>query len=454
MAMKRGTQISVINLFGNVPARKKHLKSDYTEAKYCVDIITRHALQYYNVGFKLIHNDKVLLDAPKTKSLRDKIALVYGEDIAKEMIPVELLGNGRVSGYISKPNNSRSDRQYETLFVNNRFVKSIALNKAVEEAYRSVMFHGRYPIYILHIQVDPRNIDVNVHPSKTVVKIADEGKIYGLILSGIRDVLSKHNLLPSLDHNSFVNRKNMNDNNLKGVKVGIKNFSKIHSKYGISEDKQSSLSELGYADSSNINSVINDSYVNNKDDVRFRILGQIYKTYVLIETEEGLMVIDQHAAHERVLFEELYNQWKSKKIPIQTLLEPLLIDMSAKEYITFQNNKEYLVSLGFVFEDFGDKSILIRQVPKMFKKFDMALFRELISSENAQKQFKDKIQNMIATMACRAAIKAGDELTNEMIKKLLLQMKNPKFPYSCPHGRPTTILITEKDLEKLFKRNM
>ncbi len=435
----KGTKIEISHLFFNTPVRKKYLKDINYELNKIVDIITRYALINEGISFKVIHNDKLIFNSPKARNLLEKIVTIYGKETAKQMIPVNFEGKIRVHGYISKPSLSRSDKKQQSIFINNRYVKNDTITKAVYEGYRSLLFHGRHPIVIFRIRTDPKEIDVNVHPTKRIVKLSKENEVYNNVYEAVKQSLDNYNLIPN---------------------VGLKETgAKPIKKYAILKDKQSILvakeEEKEYGQKKEDNSSLSKEVKKEKARIGpFRAIGQVNKTYILAESPAGLAIIDQHAAQERILYEKFLKHFNDKGIKKQKLIRPSVFELSVVESNILKDNLGIFKKIGFEIEEYGRNSILIRSVPYIFERFDKNLFMDMLSEigEIRQKAAGKIKEERIIRFACRKAIKAGLELTMKQMEELIENLDKCEMPYTCPHGRPTIINITLAELERKFKR--
>tara|TARA_Y100000310_G_scaffold227412_1_gene229663 strand:- start:1216 stop:2919 length:1704 start_codon:yes stop_codon:yes gene_type:complete len=424
-----GTTMEVHDLFYNVPARKKFLRADSTELSHCIDIVTRYSLLRQDVSFALIHNGRELLQSPKTDKLLNKLVAIYGKDIAKEMIEVDFEDSfAYVTGYILKPYLAKKDSM-QTFFVNGRYVKDKVIQKAIKDAYGTLLFLGRIPAAVLSITVQPNSIDVNVHPAKEVIKFEKEDQLYTVVFDAIKQTIEKNNLIPKVS---------VDDTAIQ---------SSSGKSYPLDQDSQQVLTAK--QSSPKITQT-------SKKDTRlpiipFKILGQINKLYVICEDTRGLLIVDQHAAEERVNYERFLDQVRTKKVEKQQLLEPIIITLEPSEITFIEHSLELFSSMGFEIELFGKRQYQIRKVPKVFSHMTQDLFFSMLDAMSSEPI--EKIQHeKAAMMACKASVKAGDSLTTPVITQIIERLSQCKNPYTCPHGRPTIISIPIGELEKKFKR--
>lgn len=420
-----GTIVEVKDLFYNTPVRKKYLKTIIVEFNHIAEIVIRYSLANTDKSFRLVHNNKLVFFSPKTRTLFDKIITVYGKEIAKNLIPVHYKQESiEVTGYISKPSLTRNDKQQQSIYINGRYIKNNIITKAVYDAYHSLLFSNRHPIFILMLAVDPKKVDVNIHPTKRVVKLLNEDIFYNAVYNAVNKALTTKPLIfePKL----------------------VKRIGKIK-EYKITKDEQSVLiakdKEIKkIAPSEKIGPVI--------------ILGQINKTYIIAESSRGLLIVDQHAAQERIIYEQFLKDYKNKGVKVQRLIRPKLVELTLPEANVVRGNLELLKNLGFHVEDYGKNTFIIRTIPAIFDKYVPGLFKDLIKELSfIDKKVIDKIkEEKIIMFACKKAIKAGEELTTYQMEKIIKDLENTEQPYTCPHGRPTLINISLQELERKFRR--
>ncbi|MFW6231081.1 MAG: DNA mismatch repair endonuclease MutL, partial [Nanoarchaeota archaeon] len=540
VACPKGTTIVVKNLFYSMPARKKHLRTNASEAGKIADIITKYAVINPLVYFRLTVDGKQVINSPNTASLLNNIVDIYGNDVARELLELDYKDEFyNIKGYISKPSFSRSDKDFMNVFVNGRFVKNKTIIDAVYDAYHTLLHGQRYPFALLQITIDPKKLDVNIHPNKLKIKIEQEGKLYEILFDLVRDVLKSHDitskqetaeeevqgtLAEDKDAPSAETSVDARDESSGATASASRPAAQVQParKYPIQTERQQVFSEEGREEESSRRSQVKDKdieypadssvktsgrpapeiaeqgtdtnmqsgsvrlkevkseenmsyeeamrarqddsettsaekYIDTSVKKKMRILGQIYKTYIVIESENGLLLMDQHAAHERVLFDEILNDTMNMTFDKQELLSPVELDLSLRETSAIESNKALLKQFGFELENFGGGSYLLRTVPVVFGKVqDKQFLTDLVSDllNHAKVNSLDKMKReVVSTMACRAAIKAGDDLTNEMMKDIVTQFFSLDMSYTCPHGRPIMLEISISELEKRFKRS-
>ena len=446
VAINKGTAIKVMDLFFNTPARLKFLKTNYTEELHIIDTVLGIALANIGISFKLITDEKEILFFPKDADLKERIRLYFNKEISDNLIEINNLSdNIKVYGFVGKPQISRNDRNAQFLFVNKRNVTSKRLNFAIYDGFSTHLMKGKYPVSFIFIDINPSLIDVNVHPTKAEVKFKDEGKIYNMIKQAVADGLLYSDL--SVQQPAI--------NSVYDVKKEIENSIKD---YFINEADanpqtlfKSKPFEVKHQDKKI--EVKSDS----KEYLYIKVIGQLNKTYIIGEDDENLVLIDQHAAHEKVLYEKITKEINNDNVRLQELLIPEIIEVNQHEKKIIQNNISVFKKIGFEIEEFGEKEFKITTHPVIIRSKAATLFvREAISLliEKEKAENEEVLKKIISTLACRAALKAGDELSNQEIEGLLKEYFEISSPYSCPHGRPAIIKISFYELEKMFKRKI
>jgi len=458
----QGTTIEIRNLFFNTPVRKKFLKTDAVELRHIIDVVTHYALLHESVDFKLTHENHELLNAPSMGDQRSNIASIYGISIAKELLEIDYEDDlVRIEGLICKPLNSRNDRNQQVLFVNNRWVRSKELTDAVYEGYKSRLFVNKHPIFVLSLTLNPHNVDVNVHPQKMEIKIEQINEVSKVVTQSVIKTLEKHNLIPLMDVES------------EALTMGAE----VRKTYTFEPSQQTTLkveeTTASYSDSYDLGSYVTpEEEVIEKGDYNkisepvkeveqiveklphMKIFGQVHKTFFVAETEGGVLFIDQHAAHERVMYEKFMKQFKDASVSVQELLQGGVLELTAAEKVLVEENIEELSVMGFSIEPFGGNTFILKSVPSVFGRLQsrdlfQVVLHELVIGRNTLQELKELI---ITRMACRSAVMAGDELTINEMTKILSDLQKTDFPYTCPHGRPTMIKTEAFELEKKFKR--
>lgn len=538
-SMNRGTQIEVRDLFFNVPARKKFLKTTARESALINDLVNRISLANPDVSFKLFNNNKKILNTYGNGKLIDVIRTIYGKSTAENLIYFEEhKDTASVYGFIGNDTLARASRNNQSLFVNKRYVKNRSLTVAVENAFRSFNVTGKFPFFVLFIDTYPELIDVNIHPTKSEIKFKDERFIFKVVFdavhSAMREYVKDTFTLPEEEDKKFEALKEEVIQESLDKEISTLEKLKENINYKVSEDKRKEeiysynpskdyeaktevnipvdfLSKENQEESFSINNSFNSlennefkevshkreisydpiliknelkdkvsentydslessDYKYNKNEYgnsleetiyreakfpKLRVIGQFNKTYILAEYDSTLYLIDQHAAHEKILFEKYSSDIAKKKVEIQPLMIPLVVTLPTEDYLYYDENKEIFEKAGFKISDFGDNSIRIEEVPYFLDKLNPT---ELITSmiNNLKKMGTGETvevkYNKIASMSCRAAVKANDVLSILEMENLIEDLRYINDPFHCPHGRPTIIKFTSYELDKKFKR--
>lgn len=571
-----GTTFLIKDLFYNVPARRKFLKTAQTEGSYISDIVEKLALSHPDVSFKFINGSQTKLHTSGNGNRRDLIYHIYGREIAGSLFEVEYRGeNFSVSGFIGKPVITRGNRNYENFFVNGRYIKSPLLSKAVEEGYKNFLMQHQYPFVDLYFSFDADQLDVNVHPTKMELRIENNQEVYREVCNMVYNKLSHRDLIPDVPVKEedrprnivreykepipepFESRR-LNDirakvakdspyearyperrpvpqfvadrtkavaenvpasNSIAGVKYSAQDNSGIDTvshdlisgKTNYVAENQAVFGTVNNAgDSSSTDNVNNINFANNSDNInnintvndsenirninnaentnninkadtepeiiegeqqtleqlnpsfmsrdarkKHKIIGQLFKTYWLIEYEDKLFIIDQHAAHEKVLFERIMAKIKDKEFTSQIISPPIVLSLDARETEMLEKYREQIERLGYEVEHFGGKEYMISAIPDNLYKIDMKdLFIEMLDdfSDMTGRETPDLILEKVASMSCKAAVKGNDELSPAEMDELIEALLTLDNPYNCPHGRPTIISMSKYEIEKKFKR--
>ena len=422
----RGTTIAVRRLFRNLPARLKFLKSEGTENSHCAQIVTQYALANPLVAFSLLVEDRVALRTPGTGSLRDVMAQLYGTEVARALVEADYRSDTiTVTGLVAPAALSRAGRGHQSTFVNHRWVRSPLLQRAIEEGYRGLLPDGRNAIAVLNIDLPPEMVDVNVHPSKAQVKFADEHALFRSIKEAVTGALSQTRIAAEAQHVSFPTGP-----------VQQSQWSVGESEPSV-EFSPTPLSTLS-SDSPLLPPL--------------RILGQVLTTYIVAEGPDGLYLIDQHAAHERVVYDRLVEQQRKDIPETQGLLEPVTVEFTPTESAILSGLLETLTGLGFSLEPFGGHSYLLRAVPATMDVADVTGQVREIVHDLSQGPRTDILNRALEAVACHAAVRAGRQLTHDEMRGLVRQLEQTTQPRTCPHGRPTVLHFSHVQLEKLFSR--
>ncbi len=492
-----GTTFLVHNLFYNTPARKKFLKQPQTEGGYVADMMEHLALSHPHISIKFVNNGQIRFQTSGNGDLKEIIYRIYGRDMAEALIPFSLKGQGfSVSGFLGKPECNRSNRNFETSFVNGRYVKSDLLMKAMEEGYRTYLMQHKFPFYVLHFELDPDTIDVNVHPSKMEIRIHQGAELYKELSNAVFDHLKEQELIPDVKLVEDV-KKAVKEAS-KGVEKSPEPF-EINRMQMIEEEKAKyhtdgpkvadllqktapnriigSVSMPETAQNAGMHSNLRTNVIKAADHIlvekpvqldlfeehflseqskeEYQILGQVFHTYWLVAFKDRLFIIDQHAAHEKVKYERLVKELEAKSVSAQMINPPVVITLTGKEEEVLLQMAENFKALGFEIEAFGSGSYVLRGMPADLygcseKEFFMDILDEI--ADNPMKGTPDVILHKLASMACKAAVKGNHEMAMAEAEALIDELLTLEDPYHCPHGRPTIISMTKYEMEKKFKR--
>lgn len=492
-----GTTFIVRNLFYNTPPRQKFLKSAKTEGNYITEIVERLSLSHPDIAFGLIVDGKSKISTVGGGKLKDCIYQIYGRSITQNVIEInESSDDMTVRGFIGNSTISRGNRAYENVYINGRYVKSKLLSNAIEEGFVGYLMQHQYPFCVLFIETDTETVDVNVHPTKLEVRIDNALVLTDLITKSIHNAL--HNLedirTEEIDYNVNDEVDVVIEGNLGDKKPYIKpDYSSENSLENTlfktkleensividnNEEKQSSSNDIIEPYENNklntikadFSSIIKDELNNSKEDTgeqlsflseesvkKHKIIGQLFDTYWLVELEDELYIIDQHAAHEKVLYEKTLSSLADKSMTTQLISPPIIVTLSDRELSFLEENIDAFDSLGYRLEPFGGKEYAINGIPDNIYGIDpKALFMDMIGecSEISINNNSNLILEKIASMSCKAAVKGNDILSVEESKKLIDDLISLDNPFHCPHGRPTIIKMTKKEIEKKFKRTL
>lgn len=490
-----GTTFLVRDLFYNTPARKKFLKSATTEASYISDLVEKLALSHPEVSFKFINNNQTKLHTSGNGNRKDLVYQIYGREIAKSLVEVEYEGeNFSVEGYIGKPVITRGNRNYENYFINGRYIKSNLLSRAIEEGYKNYLMQHQYPFTVLYFKFPAEQLDVNVHPSKMELRFGNNELVYRDLCAFIELVLSGRNLIPEVpvvetkeeEHpvKTVSYEKTIPEpfeaKRLNAVREAVAKDSPYQVQYtehvsatqaqtqGIYKKEKSAYAgffekiaqkdeEIKENESVATEMTLADFSQEFRKEIKkaSRIIGQVFDTYWLLEYEDKLYIVDQHAAHEKVLFERTMARLKEKEFTTQMVSPPMIISLDAHEEEMLLKYEEPIRKLGYVVEPFGGREYQICGVPDNLFHIDMKdLFVEMLDdfANLSGRQTPELILEKIASMSCKAAVKGNNRLSLQEVQALMDELLTLENPFNCPHGRPTIISMTKYELEKKFKR--
>lgn len=503
VGVPKGTTILVKNLFFNTPVRRKFLKSPTTEGSYINELCERMALSKPDIAFQFIQNGQVKFHTSGNGNLQELVYRIFGKDIAKETIPVSQKGKDiSIYGVLGKPTIARANRNYENYFVNGRYIKSTLIAKAVEEGYSKHMMQHKFPFFVLNIDISSDLVDVNVHPTKMDVRFSNGEYFYDYIASSVSAMLKMQELIPQVSFGNSDKTEEMKEKFEKAPEpfettrltermeeqkqMYLKEEAAVYGKsadsmlnterpvinpnpaiLGIIKESIQTLNpgnvsnnvikseQVVYASTSEQMSLFDTPFLSKEAKKEYEIIGQLFDTYWLISYDEKLLIMDQHAAHEKVKYERLVKQFKEKNIVTQSLNPPIIISLSSKEQTILSDYREYFENLGFTIEDFGSNEIAVRTIPvdlygQNAKDMFLSLMDEVCSEVPKGKQ--ELVYEKMASMACKAAVKGNSRISVAEVKELLKEMMTLDNPYNCPHGRPTIISMTKYELEKKFKR--
>ncbi|MFC1612963.1 DNA mismatch repair endonuclease MutL [Patescibacteria group bacterium] len=467
-----GTRIRIENLFHNVPARRKFLKSATTEFNHILNALIEIALVNYNVRFKLSHNDRVVFDY-QASQWKDRVKIILGNDNFSNMVYFNReSGEMAIQGFVSIPTIVKMYKSNQYLFVNNRPIFNNIVNKAIYEGYRNLIPKGSYPMFVIKLDLEPELVDVNVHPRKQEVKFLKQQDVFRTVQAVIKEAVNSEN--KSAFYNSSFSESSSSLNNL-GVNDKPLVEQLENKKFEIPSQKQIISKEFNYGYkkiiSANLNNKISkfneDMFFDKvkgqkKDNLNWKLVGQIKNLYLLVESEQGIVLVDQHAAHERMLYDKIKSNAENENCKSQQLLSPIKLELSANEMEIFKKNLKYLEKIGFEIEVFSLNTIIVQGIPQdisnqnieeIFKgiisDFISDCGNDLASNEISLEECRDKV---ISYLACRGAVKAGNSLSFNEQFDLAGKVINEEIKSTCPHGRPIMTILTWHTLEKMFKR--
>lgn len=502
-----GTTFLVRNLFYNTPARRKFLKTPQTEAGYIGDLMERLAMSHPEISFKFINNNQVKLHTSGNSNLKEIIYHIYGRDIAANLL--EIQGENEmfsVKGFIGKPLISRGNRNFENYFINGRYVKSSLIAKSIEEGYKSFVMQHKYPFTVLHLSINGQLLDVNVHPTKMELRFSNGEVVYHFLEKLIRDTINQGELVYQVSLEKEREAKAREEQarkerlkseqhvpepfeakRLEAIRASIRKDTPYERKYPeqpVISKKSDMVAEQSSYTINQKTTIKQEPHIEHKlpeqaetefqqeiiqnpvqEDMRklldveskkdHRIIGQIFETYWLIEFDDHLYIIDQHAAHEKVLYERTMKSLENKEFTSQTIYPPVLLTLNMQEEELLKKYMDYFKKLGFEIEPFGGKEYSVTAVPgNLFgldgKQLMVEILDSLASFHGNEKP--DMITEKIASMSCKAAVKGNQKLSMAEIEKLIDELLTLENPYHCPHGRPTIISMSKYELEKKFKR--
>jgi DNA mismatch repair protein MutL len=480
VGLPQGTGIEVRNLFFNLPARKKFLRTEQTELGHAADVVTKQALAHCDVSFCLKHNDRILLELRREKGLRERVAALLGRSLLKDLLPLEQeSGDLRLTGLVSQPQLNRSASSHIYTFINGRYIRDRVVQHAVMEGYRHLLMKGRYPVAVLFLTLDPALVDVNVHPTKHEVRFREQALVHDFIAVAIQktlrpsDWLSRSAVVPPHAVHEEVFAPDGGVSASPAAEILPVTTETCSSAAAVNEAqpvyyRQSGALSRGLPDAvapaatqEELGAEEGGQYLlpgSQREGFfsRLRILGQYHQSYLLCQDGDDLVLIDQHAAHERVRFEKLRHQYAAGAIPGQALLFPEILELDFNSASALQDQQQELATLGFEVEPFGGKSFALKSVPQLLGQSSAARLVTDVALELARVgrtgQLRDAIDEVLILMACHSVIRANQALSADEIRALFAELDPIDFKANCPHGRPVVQRMTLAEVERLFRR--
>jgi DNA mismatch repair protein MutL len=493
-----GTRITVNNLFYNVPARLKFLKSDSTEMNHITNSVTWTALAHPEIQFKLTHNNRTLIDVRACDSIAERIYLIYGKEFADNLIEFTInLPNFKMHSFIGKPDYTKSNRNYQLFFMNYRPIKSKIIGAALSEALRSMMPKDRFPVAFLFLEISPEDVDVNVHPAKTEVRFRNERAIYSQIVRSLQSGIYKQKYIPSVKHAPGMDSEAATDERKKRTPRIDRAIEQVLQRQRQQTEKSTDATETPTAQPSEkpadeerasvedkVPEILDDEEMTEESDIslekeekiypsrqqipngvelelldfdNIRLKTNFFNTYIAAEGKDEVFIIDQHIASERVLYERFLKQLQADGIPSQGLLLPVTVELTAAQLTIFNEHIELFKEIGFDVEAFGGNTILIRAVPSTLPNSKAAeAVTELIDNLSDDTGNEDRLleaqKQALITLACHSAVKAGENLAMEEMVNLVKELSETIQPFTCPHSRPIIVRMSKGELESRFKR--
>ena len=506
-----GTTFLVRNLFYNTPARQKFLKTAQTEGSHVAALVEKIAMSHPDISIRFIQNNQNRLHTSGNHNLKDIIYTVFGREIAANLLPVESEQEVlQVHGFAGKPVIARSNRSFENYYINGRYVKSGLIGKAIEDAYKPFMMQHKYPFVLLHISIEPEYLDVNVHPTKMELRFRNGEQVYQMIFQAISQALSHKELIPQVDLVKREEEKALEEAQKKTphpepfevkrqaamvqkpgesrtmqpqepaksrtMQPSIYKSEAVYGKIAESraepepeiqavapvesqkpEQKQPKQEQkaTGQAEQPQQLDLFEEKLLEPKNRIRHKLIGQLFDTYWLVEFNEHLYIIDQHAAHEKVLYEKTMRTLKTREFTSQMLNPPIILTIGSTEEVLLKKYMKYFQEIGFEIEPFGGREYAVRAVPdNLFSMAKKELLMEMLDglSEDSGAAGPEAVYDRIASMSCKAAVKGNNRLSEQEADRLIDELLGLENPYACPHGRPTIISISKYEMEKKFKR--
>ena len=443
-----GTSICVTNLFYNTPARLKYLKSEATELNNCIQFIEKLALSKPDIAFTLTNNDKVIVKTSGKNNLLKTIHEIYGLTVSSNMLSINKTSDDfEISGYVGLPGLLKKNRNHFNTIVNGRVVRNNDINRAINDAYYTYKHEGFFPIVVINIETDPTLVDVNIHPTKQDIKLSKIDELCKMLYETIKDTLYKNLLIPD----AIIDEDDSNESD-SGL---VTNTNLNYIKADTNNNEEETIVQTAMDFSSNDKE---ENIIKNEEFKGLKLypIGQVHGTYIIAENEDGMFILDQHAAHERINYEMIKKRFQDDKPTYTDMLIPFSIELTASDFATFMENKQVLEDLGFKIEEFGINTIVIKSHPtwltKNFENDNLKTIVDLVIL-NHKKFNKDRFLDKLAKMvSCKMSIKANEHLSKEQMEQLLNDLVKCDNPYNCCHGRPSIMKFTNYELEKMFKR--
>ena len=443
-----GTSICVTNLFYNTPARLKYLKSEATELNNCIQFIEKLALSKPDIAFTLTNNDKVIVKTSGKNNLLKTIHEIYGLTVSSNMLSINKTSDDfEISGYVGLPGLLKKNRNHFNTIVNGRVVRNNDINRAINDAYYTYKHEGFFPIVIINIETDPTLVDVNIHPTKQDIKLSKIDELCKMLYETIKDTLYKNLLIPD----AIIDEDDSNESD-SGL-VTNTNLNYIKADTNNNEEETIVQTTMDFSLSNEDENIIKNEEFKG---LKLYPVGQVHGTYIIAENEDGMFILDQHAAHERINYEMIKKRFQDDKPTYTDMLIPFSIELTASDFATFMENKQVLEDLGFKIEEFGINTIVIKSHPtwltKNFENDNLKTIVDLVIL-NHKKFNKDRFLDSLAKMvSCKMSVKANEHLSKEQMEQLLNDLVKCDNPYNCCHGRPSIMKFTNYELEKMFKR--
>lgn len=488
---KDGTTFLIHQMFYNTPARRKFLKTAMTEASHVNELMIRLALSHPEVSFEFINNGQSKLHTSGNGRLKDVIYQVFGREVTQNLLEVdEAIPGLKVTGYIGKPLISRGNRNYENYYINGRYVKSNIIAKAIEDAYKDFTMQHKYPFTVLHFVMDGNDLDVNVHPTKMELRFSRQQDVYNFVYMAVKNALSERELIPrvelpeakpvptpvkeerNLDYfmkkmqervTSYHNQQSQAEvKDIYAVHRETQQVDRIREAANYRKEQENKLKPDASKTEETVQkkpeqlNLFEEKLLSKESVVEHKIIGQLFDTYWLVEFHDQLYIIDQHAAHERVLYEKTLQGMKTREFTSQYLSPPIILNLSMQEEEVLKEHLDTFANIGFEIEAFGGDSYAVRAIPdNLFGIAKKELLIEMLDSlvEGISSSIApDMIAEKVASMSCKAAVKGNSRLSYKEVEELIKELLKLDNPYHCPHGRPTIIAMTKQELEKKFKR--